>query len=148
MIVAFLVSFMASAGFGILFNAPKKALVPGGLIGAIGWVLYMGLSSRNHLAQVFATVVASFAVTAISQCLARIYRMPVLAFNVSGIIPLVPGGIAYHTMRQLVESNYIAAIQSASQTFLISGAIAFGLGLGGTIIPIMINKWWPVAKQK
>ncbi|SFD46609.1 Uncharacterized membrane protein YjjB, DUF3815 family [Bacillus sp. OV194] len=139
MIEAIWTSFIASAGFGILFNVPKKAVIPGGICGMIGWLIFEGMSGNSQFDLVLATAMASFVVAGISHLYARIHRMPVIIFSVSGIIPLVPGGGAYDTMRQLVENDYNAAIQLGSQTFLISGAIAFGLVLAGTIIPIILR---------
>lgn len=120
-------SFIASAAFGILFNAPRRMLLHCGLAGMMGWIAYVLLSPR--LDAVFATVVATFIVGVISQTLARIYKKPVILFSVSGIIPLVPGGLAYDAMRQFVESEYNLAVQLAAKAFLISGSIAIGLVL-------------------
>ena len=38
---AFLFSFLATAAFGVLFQAPRKSLHVSGLIGAVGWVVYV-----------------------------------------------------------------------------------------------------------
>lgn len=122
-----LTSFIASAAFGILFNAPRRMLLQCGLAGMMGWIAYVLLSPP--LDTVFATVVATFIVGVISQILARIYKKPVILFSVSGIIPLVPGGLAYDAMRQFVESEYNLAVQLAAKAFLISGSIAIGLVL-------------------
>ncbi|MNR58524.1 hypothetical protein D3C85_1795460 [compost metagenome] len=74
-----------------------------------------------------ATLIASFVVTIISQFFAKIYKTPVIVFSVSGIIPLVPGGLAYDAMRNVVQNHYDVAVQLAAKAFLLSGAIAFGL---------------------
>lgn len=137
---SFLVSFMASAGFGILFNVPKKTVAAGGFAGMIGWVLYNALAHGNGLNVVLATAISSFIVATISQIFARFYKMPVIVFSVAGIIPLVPGGLAYNTMRHLVANDYNVAVGYASQAFLISGAIAFGLVLGGVITQFLVQK--------
>ncbi|EIT87097.1 hypothetical protein A374_02549 [Fictibacillus macauensis ZFHKF-1] len=139
MIEAIWTSFLASAGFGILFNVPRKALIPGGICGMIGWVIYEQMAGASQFDLVLATALASFIVATISHVYARLQRMPVIIFSVSGIIPLVPGGGAYDTMRKLVENDYNAAIQLGSQTFLMSGAIAFGLVLAGTIVPLLLR---------
>lgn len=136
----FLVSFIAAATFGITFNIPKTTVIPCGFVGMIGWVLYIGLFNGAHLNEVFSTFIASFVIAVISQFLARFYKNPVIVFNVSGIIPLVPGGLAYNTMRYFVESNYMDAMASASKVLLIAGAIAFGLVLAG-IIPEILRRF-------
>ncbi|WHX48264.1 threonine/serine exporter family protein [Paenibacillus woosongensis] len=130
-------SFIASAAFGILFNAPKRMLLQCGLAGMMGWIAYVLLSPR--LDAVFATVVATFIVGGISQTLARLYKKPVILFSVSGIIPLVPGGLAYDAMRQFVVSEYNLAVQLAAKAFLISGSIAIGLVLSEVLNQMVLK---------
>ncbi|HET7577794.1 MAG TPA: threonine/serine exporter family protein [Bacillales bacterium] len=137
---SFLASFLASAGFGVLFNVPKKAVVAGGIAGMTGWVLFTGLADGYGLNPVLATAIASYVVAELSHVLAKIYKMPVIVFSAAGIIPLVPGGLAYQTMRLLVSSDYNAAIGLASRVFLISGAIAFGLVMAGVAAQLFLKK--------
>lgn len=130
-------SFIASAAFGILFNAPRRMLLQCGLAGMLGWVAYVLLAPQ--LDAVFATVMATFIVGVASQLLARLYKKPVILFSVSGIIPLVPGGLAYDAMRQFVGSEYNLAVQLAAKAFLISGSIAIGLVLSEVINQMIIK---------
>lgn len=136
----FLASFIASAGFGIIFNVPRQTIVAGGISGMLGWVTYIWFMEALAFEQVFATVVASFLVASISQGFARLYKMPGTIFSIAGIIPLVPGGVAYNTMRYVVEDNYIQALELGIQVFLISGAIAFGLVLAGVFSQALRRK--------
>ncbi|WP_136604898.1 threonine/serine exporter family protein [Paenibacillus dokdonensis] len=119
-------SFIASAAFGMIFNCPKKALIQCGLAGMVGWVLYIWLQDIG-VQRLTATVVAAYCVTMISYIFAKTYRTPIIVFSVSGIIPLVPGGLAYHAMRNAVENQYNEAVQSGAEAFMMSGAIALGL---------------------
>jgi uncharacterized membrane protein YjjB (DUF3815 family) len=119
-------SFVASAAFGIIFNVPKKLLLNGGLVGMVGWLIYF-LFVEYDFDSVIATFVAAFFVAIISQLFARLYKTPMTIFSVSGIIPLVPGGLAYEAMRHVVFNDYNTAIQLAAKAFMISGAIAIGL---------------------
>jgi uncharacterized membrane protein YjjB (DUF3815 family) len=119
-------SLIATSAFGILFNIPKQTLLKCGLVGVIGWMIYFVLALYK-VDVVFATFVAAFSIGVMSQIYAKIYRTPSIIFSVSGIIPLVPGGMAYDAMRQFVENDYNAAITLAAKAFMISGAIAFGL---------------------
>ncbi|SDK20090.1 threonine/serine exporter family protein [Sediminibacillus albus] len=119
-------SFIAAAGFGVLFNAPRNSLVQCGLVGMLGWVLYFGLAAEGT-DTVPATLAGAFLVGGLSQVCAKYYKTPVIIFNVSGIIPLVPGGLAYDAMRNFVENDYNLAVQLAVKAALISGAIAIGL---------------------
>jgi uncharacterized membrane protein YjjB (DUF3815 family) len=119
-------SFIASGAFGIIFNAPKKSLIKCGLVGMMGWALYIVLVD-NQVDTILATFASSFFIAVISQFFAKIYKTPIIIFSVAGIIPLVPGGLAYDAMRNFVENDYNGALQLAAKAFMISGAIAMGL---------------------
>lgn len=119
-------SFIASAAFGIIFNAPRESLVKCGISGTVGWMVYFSLD-KNGSGTVFATLMASFLIAVVSQLFAKAYRMPSIIFSVAGIIPLVPGGLAYDAMRNFVENDYGVAVSLAAKASMISGAIAVGL---------------------
>ncbi|MHC0036146.1 threonine/serine exporter family protein [Pseudoneobacillus sp. C159] len=119
-------SFIATGAFGILFNIPKQSLIKCGFVGLIGWMIYFSLA-KMQMDVVFATFLASISIGVMSQVFARIYRAPSIIFSVSGIIPLVPGGMAYNAMRHFVENDYYIATTLAAKALMISGAIAFGL---------------------
>ncbi|WP_244868530.1 threonine/serine exporter family protein [Paenibacillus rhizolycopersici] len=136
--VHLLASFIASGAFGILFNAPKRTLLQCGLSGMVGWMVYILLESQ--MGGVFATVAATFLVGALSQLFARIYKKPVIIFSVAGIIPLVPGGLAYDAMRRFVENQYDLAVELAAKAFLLSGSIAIGLVLSEVLGQLLIRR--------
>lgn len=119
-------SFIATGAFGILFNAPKESLIKCGLIGMGGWLIYYQLEDYSGDA-VFATLASTVFIAVISQELAKFYKTPVIIFSVAGIIPLVPGGLAYDAMRNFVENDYNAALGSAAKVLMLAGSIAFGL---------------------
>ncbi|MFC5650964.1 threonine/serine exporter family protein [Paenibacillus solisilvae] len=118
-------SFIASAAFGVLFYAPRNSIIHCGFIGMLGWMTY--LMCKRSIDPVIATLAASFAVTITGHLFSKVYRKPIIVYSVSGIIPLVPGGLAYEAMRQFVQKDYTAALGTAAEAFLISGAIAVGL---------------------
>ncbi|MDP4095319.1 threonine/serine exporter family protein [Paenibacillus sp. P96] len=118
-------SFIASAAFGILFHAPRRSLALCGFVGMLGWSVYFCTVDRWDT--LLATFAATFMIGVFSQAFARLYKMPVIIFSVAGMIPLVPGGIAYDAMRSFVEHHYAGAIELAAQALMISGSIAVGL---------------------
>ena len=127
MIEQLVTSFIATAAFGIIFNVPKNALLKCGFVGMFGWMVYMVLVNILEIDMMLATSVASILIAIMSQTFAKIYKMPIIVFNVSGIIPLVPGGLAYDAMRHFVVNDYSTAVQLAANAFMISGSIAIGL---------------------
>ncbi|GAB3789540.1 threonine/serine exporter family protein [Virgibacillus kimchii] len=133
-------SFIAAAGFGVLFNAPKRALFQCGLVGMFGWILYITLTSEG-LDVVPSTIFAAMLVAVLSQICAKMFETPVIIFNVSGIIPLVPGGIAYDAMRHFVLNDYTTAVQLSTQVMLLAGGIAIGL-MFSEVANQVIKKTW------
>ena len=131
-------SFIAAAAFGIIFNAPKQSLFKCGIVGMLGWIIYI-LMILNESDVVLATLLASFVVAVISQVFAKMYKTPVIIFSVAGIIPLVPGGMAYDAMRNFVQKDYNAAINLAAKAFMISGSIAIGLIFSEVINQVIRN---------
>ncbi|WP_050615659.1 threonine/serine exporter family protein [Bacillus testis] len=119
-------SFIGSAGFGIIFNVPRESIAKCGLVGMLGWITYYGLTQYG-MNIIPATAIASTLIAAISQWFAKLYKTPMIIFIVGGIIPLVPGGMAYDAMRHFVLNDYNMALMLAAKAFLISGSIAIGL---------------------
>ncbi|MFB1049774.1 threonine/serine exporter family protein [Paraliobacillus sp. JSM ZJ581] len=134
-------SFFASSAFAIIFNAPKRSLIQCGAVGMLGWYVYTVCMLQN-IDAVVATVAASTLVAILSQLCAKLFKTPIIIFNVSGIIPLVPGGLSYDAMRQFVENDYNMAIQLAAKALLISGAIALGLVFSEIINQIIRRVKW------
>ncbi|MDP4163754.1 MAG: threonine/serine exporter family protein [Bacillota bacterium] len=131
-----LTSFFATGAFGIIFNAPKQSLIKCGLVGMVGWLIYV-LMVDNGIDAVPATLTAAFIIAVISHILAKVYKTPVIIFSVAGIIPLVPGGLAYDAMRNFVQNDYYSALALAAKAFMLSGSIAFGL-----VFSEVINQVW------
>ncbi|GAA5416021.1 hypothetical protein Pryu01_01053 [Paraliobacillus ryukyuensis] len=140
-------SFFAAAAFAVIFNAPKKALIQCGIVGMLGWLVYTICTMQNVDAAI-ATMASSVLVAVLSQFCAKLYKTPIIIFTVSGIIPLVPGGLAYDAMRQFVENDYNMAVQLAAKAFLISGAIALGLVFSEIINQVIRKMKWTVVQQK
>ena len=132
-----LLSFVATACFGVVFNAPTKVIPYCGLIGSVCWSIYYMLTSWKGIEMIQATFVSAFLVAIIAHLLARTRKLPVIVFSVSGIIPLVPGGTAYNTMRDIVEQDYALGMQNGMLVFMISGAIAMGLVFAEVIMQLL-----------
>lgn len=122
----FIISFLSTMLFSIIFNAPRRLLLACGFVGAMGWTIYK-LSFDADLGKVMASFLGSFILALMSHIMSRHYKHPVIIFIVPGIIPLVPGGLAYEATRALVSNEYTHAVNTFLEVTLISGAIAFGI---------------------
>ncbi len=126
MLIELIICFVATVGFGVIFNVPSRAVVIGGMIGTLSWFILKTLPEYGA-SPILATACAAFSCATISHFLARRYHYPGTVFSIPGIIPLVPGGKAYFTMLAFVEGNYILGLESGVETMLQAGAIAAGL---------------------
>ncbi|MGD7044566.1 threonine/serine exporter family protein [Jeotgalibacillus proteolyticus] len=131
-LVQLITSFIAAAAFAVIFNAPRESLVKCGFVGMLGWMVYFLLSTRG-MDIVPATVAAAFLIAVVSQVYAKVYKAPVIIYIVAGIIPLVPGGMAYDSMRYFVTNDYNMAVSLAAKAFMVSGSIAMGIVLSEVI---------------
>ena len=129
-------SFVATACFGVIFNAPTKAIPYCGLVGMVGWTLYYILSGFG-MQVIHASFICAFIVAIVAHSFARRFRLPMIIFSVSGIIPLVPGGTAYNSMRHIVELDYLTGMEYGMRAFMISGALAMGLVFAEVIMQIV-----------
>ena len=124
--IHFLFSLFATIGFAIFLNSPKSILIHSGIIGGIGWTLYVFLI-ENSFSPISANFIAAALVSIFSEILARKLKHPAISFVIPGIIPLVPGLSLYNTMLFLVQNNYDSAISTGATTLFVSGAIALGV---------------------
>ncbi len=132
-------SFIASFAFAMIFHTPQQLLVRCGFVGMCGWVAYWG-SVYVNIDEVPATIIGAFLVAVMSQVFARWYKTPVIIFTVAGIIPLVPGGMAYDAMRNFVQNDYYNAVSLAAKAFLLSGSIAIGLMFSEVINQLLYKR--------
>lgn len=133
-----MLSFLAALGFGIIFNAPRKMLIACGLVGMTGWIIY-SLSFQMSADPMKASFLGAFGVAIVAHLFAKRFKTPMIIFSVAGIIPLVPGGMAYNAMRHIVENDYLTSISFASMAFMVSGAIAMGLVFAEVIIQLLFR---------
>ena len=119
-------SFIGAAGFALVFNVRGKKLIWIGLGGALCWIVYkLGLElSGSPFAGL---LVATIAVVAAGEILARRIRVPVIMLMVPMLIPLVPGGDLYYTMRYLIGDDNELFLESLRSLLMQAGAIAVGV---------------------
>ena len=126
-IIQFVAGFVVSFAFAIFFNAPKKSLIPCGIVGGIGWCAYILMSKSSYFSNVFSMVIASAVISLLSEILARKLKYPSINFIIPGILPLVPGLGLYNTMYSLVQKDYALAVSTGTDTLFKSGGIAIGI---------------------
>jgi len=122
---------LAAAAFAFASYAPKRILVPIGLIAALAMVISQGIA-RNDLGTVWSVAVAAFVVGLVSYPVSVRLRVPALVVVVSAVVPMLPGLSIYRGLALLSEGDsttstgLLAMITAAS----IAIALASGVILG------------------
>ena len=124
---SFLYSFLATIAFAVLFQAPKRTLIISGVIGAIGWVVFVYLRQHLEYNSFHANFIATIALSLISELSARMFKQPATVFLIPGIIPLVPGLGMYQGMKQIIEKSYDNGVTTLLTAGTDSAAIALGI---------------------
>lgn len=137
-IVQAILSFIIAISFAIIFNAPRKKLLACGVVGMSGWMIFSGFTLFSG-DSVQASFAGAFMVALAAHILSKRFKMPMIIFSVPGIILLVPGGLAYNAMRNIVENDYLTAISFASKAFMTSGAIAMGLVFAEVLMQLIFR---------
>lgn len=146
MITTAISSFVATFGFGILFNIRGRKLFIAGIAGALGAVVYTyGLN--NSMDEVSAMLCASIIFSLFSEVCARIYHTPVTTFVICALIPLVPGNGMYNAMVQAVSGDMSRSLQVVLDTLSKAGALALGIILVSTITRLYF-RWHNIIHQR
>ena len=122
-----LAAFIGTFAFAILFGAPRRQYFTAGVIGAIGWVIYLILTRFCHSGPTVAIILATAIVCILSRFTAVKDKCPSTVYLLCGIFPLVPGAGIFWFTYYLVSSQFYF---SASAGFTaVKGAIAIVLGI-------------------
>ncbi len=134
MIASAVAGALGALAFAILIRVPRRELWLSALAGLVagGVFTLVGILGGTELAQVF---VAAIATTAVSEALARWRRAPATVYAMPGLIPLVPGLLAYHTMYDLVQGHFLQGATTAVMTFSWAAAI----GVGGALVLTLVR---------
>ena len=101
--VQLLAGFVSALTFAHLFHVPKDQIVRSGVVGGLGWAMF--LLTKGDWGEIGGMFVAGTAVAVLSELLARKWKQPVVIFLIPGVIPLVPGGKAYLTMLSFLQND-------------------------------------------
>ena len=137
MLLHFIFSFIATAAFGVLFQAPKRTLALCGLVGAVGWTIFKFTSLHLGYSSFYANFVATLALAVLAETFARLAKEPATIFIATGVIPLVPGLGMYKGMEKIVASYYDQGINILITAGTDSMAIALGVMMVASIFRVL-----------
>ena len=125
MMIQTLGAFIATLGFGVMFNIKGEKLFAAAFGGALGYFIY-DYCLKLGFADPLALFIASASFTVYGEFLARKMKTPVTLFIVCALIILVPGGGMYRTMLAIIQGNLDSAVQIGLSSLASAGSLALG----------------------
>ncbi|MEX6689097.1 threonine/serine exporter family protein [Danxiaibacter flavus] len=142
-----LLAFFVGVGFALLFNAPKKAVIMAGLLGAGGHMLRFVLREEFEIGIIAATLAGSLFIGFCSIGAAHVVHTPPVVFSMPACITMIPGLYAYRTMIGVVK---IADTDTSVRTpglltetfhnFVLTGSLLFALAIGISVGSLLFRK--------
>ena len=119
-------AFASTLAFGVLFNIRGKNLWLAALGGMLAWVIFLllGLFMPSEAARY---LLVSILISIYSEGMARFLHTPATTFCIVSLIPLIPGGSLYYTMRNALQGNSEGFIERATATMELAAALALGI---------------------
>lgn len=148
MLISILFAFIATIAFGELFNTPRRVLILGGLVGAIGFAVYICMKDVFGYSSMLSNFAGTIVISIISEFFARIFKEPVTVFSIPGIIPLVPGLPLYRAMNYFMLNAYNVGMEKLVQASLDATAIALGILLISSIARLFKTRREMALKRK
>lgn len=139
-IVQLAFSYVSTVGFALCINVPRKGLNCAGLAGMIGWIVYWVIWQAG-VSIMIANLVGAFAIGIAGIMFARLMKMPVIVFNIPGLVPLVPGATAYEAVRALVMNHQSEGIELLVRVIMVAGSIAVGFMFAQLVTELTRPRW-------
>lgn len=118
-------STIGSFGFSILYHIRGRKLLLAALGGGLSWAIYLALAPVLPDEPIRYFICACF-VAFYAEILARILKTPATTFLIPSMIPHIPGGALYTTMRYALEKQWQLCLNQAFNTFKLALALALG----------------------
>lgn len=119
---------LCAAAFAFASYAPRRSLLPIGVIAAIAMVISQSVSHGGIARTAWPVAFAAFFVGLVSYTVAGRMRVPPLVIVVSAIVPMLPGLSIYRGLSLLTEDSYHAS--EGILALMTAGSVALALASG------------------
>jgi len=135
-VITYPFAFVGAAIIGASFRLPRSTIPWAGLCGLTAWAGF-DLSLRMGAPELAAVFVGAILLGVLAEVLARRLHHPAILFAIPGLIPLVPGIIAYRGMLMLSRNQLAEGAWQLARALLYAGILAAGLS-----IPTVLFRRW------
>ncbi len=128
---------VGTLGFAFLFNIRGKKLISVAIGGLLSWTLHL-LVFHLTGSEVIGYIVSAGAMSVFADIMARIHKSPTTTFTIPTLVPLIPGGSLYKTMRYALTGDTALFFETGLNTLKLAAALALGIILVSVLTkPIM-----------
>ena len=120
-------AFVGTLAFADLFGVPRAQYLTAGLVGAIGWCVYLVLVRFLAVTPVISVILASVLICALARFAAIDHKCPAQVFLLCGIFPLVPGAGIFWCTYYLVSGQLAESLTSGFGAAKVAAAIVLGI---------------------
>ena len=136
LILQVLAASAGTVGFSLLFGVPVRYYTYCGLIGGIGWLVYLCVLPGTTAT--IATFCATVVIILLSRWFAVRKRCPATLLLISGIFPLVPGAGLYWAAYYTITNQLQLALETGYGA--VKTAVAIVLGI--VVVFELPEKWF------
>ena len=122
-----LAAFAGTVGFAILFGVPRKHYLPAGIVGILGWLLYLVLFRLAGLTPAVSTLIATVFIGVLARIFAVVEKCPAAVFLICGIFCLVPGAGIFWCTYYLISSQLDLSSTAGFTAAKVAIAIVLGI---------------------
>lgn len=126
-IISLVSAFFGALGFSLIFNIKKEHLFLASLGGIFTWAIYLTASGLFSADTLISSVFSGAFCQIYSQILARWKKTPALIFCIPALVPLIPGGALYRTMRSVIHKDWSETLNWGGTTLQVTFGIAIGM---------------------
>lgn len=135
MIIQFIIAWLSTYWFGIIFNVRSKRLIYSAFGGGFAWLFYY-IAQQKGISTGISFFIATVFLTIYSEIVSRYIKTVVTSILIPGLIPLVPGSGIYYTMLYTTDKKPIEAFFKGLDTLSAAGSIALGIILVSSVVKI------------
>jgi len=136
------VSFVACAGFVIVFNIHGHGKLLCALGGAVTWAAYC-VAEALGCEPLLCYFVATCTAAVFSEAMARVRKYPAISYLVISLLPLIPGAGIYYTALYAIRGDMALAGNYGINTLATAGVMAAGILVVSTVV-----RMWTTHKMK
>lgn len=131
-------ALLATIFIAILFQVRKEQVLLTALGGGLGSLINEAAIAVG-LSSFLAIFLASLAIAAYSEIMARVRKTTVTTFLISALFPLVPGAGMYYTMLNIVNNELDQALTMGVTTLSTAALMALGVLFVSTLTRLLFR---------